>query len=93
MLSPTSKQAESIHRNVYSDASKSEQPPTGQSFDKDQERLTLQLATSLPAGSNAKLKIAFGGELTNSMAGYYKSSWEHEGKTKYYALTQFEVRV
>lgn len=23
--------------------------------------------------------------------GYYKSSWEDEGKTKSYALTQFEV--
>jgi hypothetical protein len=25
------------------------------------------------------------------MMGYYRASWEHEGKTKYYSLTQFEV--
>jgi aminopeptidase 2 len=49
------------------------------------------LTDVLPAGSKAELKIIFEGELTGNMLGYYKASWEHEGKTKYYALTQFEV--
>ncbi|KAF8162999.1 leucyl aminopeptidase [Crassisporium funariophilum] len=76
--------------SLYSDALKAEQEPTGSSFDKSQERTTYQLSANLPAGSKAELKIAFGGKLTGNMMGYYKSSWEHEGKTKYYALTQFE---
>ena len=37
--------------------------------------------------------MVFGGKLTGSMMGYYKSAWEYEGTTKYYALTQFEVRI
>ncbi|KAF9562157.1 leucyl aminopeptidase [Agrocybe pediades] len=60
------------------------------SFDKTQERTTFQLPITLPAGSKAQIKIGFSGKLTGSMMGYYKASWEHEGKTKYYALTQFE---
>ncbi|EAU88167.2 leucyl aminopeptidase [Coprinopsis cinerea okayama7 len=76
--------------SVYSDASKATQEPTGHSLDKVQERISFQLANPLPAGSKAELKIAFSGELTGSMMGYYKSSWENEGKTEHYALTQFE---
>ncbi|TEB36135.1 leucyl aminopeptidase [Coprinellus micaceus] len=76
---------------VYSDALKTSQEPTGQSFDNVQERVAFQLATPLPAGSKGEIKIAFTGELTSSMQGYYKSAWEHEGKTKHYALTQFEA--
>jgi len=68
-----------------------EQVTTATAFDKVQERTTYELNDTLPAGSKAELKIAFEGELTGSMTGYYKASWEHEGKTKYYALTQFEV--
>ncbi|KAF6764898.1 leucyl aminopeptidase [Ephemerocybe angulata] len=75
---------------VYSDALKSEQIPTGQDFDTVQERATFNLSTALPAGSKGEIKIAFSGELTGSMVGYYKSSWEDEGKTRNYALTQFE---
>ncbi|KAF8969809.1 leucyl aminopeptidase [Flammula alnicola] len=75
---------------IYSDALKAEQVATFSSFDKAQERTTYQLNDVLPAGSKAELKIAFSGKLTGNMLGYYKSSWEHEGKTKNYALTQFE---
>ena len=78
-------------RTVYSDALKSEQVTTATAFDKVQERTTYQLTDGLPAGSKAELKVFFEGELTGNMLGYYKASWEHEGKTKYYALTQFEV--
>jgi aminopeptidase 2 len=59
--------------------------------DKTQERTTFQLSRNLPAGSKAELHIAFSGEITGSMMGYYKSSYEVDGKTKHYALTQFEV--
>jgi aminopeptidase 2 len=80
-----------IYSTVYSHASKSEQTPTGQSFDKAQERTAFELSSPLSAGSKAEIKIAFSGGLTGSMMGYYKSSYEHEGKTINYALTQFEV--
>jgi aminopeptidase 2 len=59
--------------------------------DKTQERTTFQLSRNLPAGSKANLQIAFSGTITGSMMGYYKSSYELDGKTKNYALTQFEV--
>lgn len=60
-------------------------------FDKKMGRASVNLHTALPAGSKAQLQVGFQGQLTSSMQGYYKSGWEHEGKTKYYALTQFEV--
>jgi aminopeptidase 2 len=62
------------------------------SIDTVSERATFRLPSALPAGSKAQLQIGFNGKLTGSMMGYYRSSWEYEGKTKYYALTQFEVR-
>lgn len=61
-------------------------------IDTKQERATLALPTTLPAGTTATLKVGFEGELTGSMMGYYRSAWEHEGQTKHYSLTQFEVR-
>lgn len=62
-------------------------------FDEENERATISLPTSLTAGSKIQLKIDFEGELTGAMMGYYRSAWEHEGKTKYYTLTQFEVSL
>ncbi|KAI0086651.1 peptidase family M1-domain-containing protein [Irpex rosettiformis] len=54
------------------------------------ERVTIQLPGALSAGTQLALKVDFEGELTGSMLGYYRCSWEDEGKTKHYALTQFE---
>lgn len=77
--------------SVYSDALQKEQFQSDQSFDATQERAVFHFPTPLPAGSKAQFQISFSGPLTGSMTGYYKSSWEEEGKLKYYALTQFEV--
>jgi len=82
----------SPYSSLTSNALAGEQVLAVSSFDKTQERTTFQLPRNLPTGSKAELKIAFSGEITGNMMGYYKSSWEHEGKTKHYALTQFEVR-
>ncbi|KAL0947133.1 hypothetical protein HGRIS_013264 [Hohenbuehelia grisea] len=71
-------------------ATQKEQEPSSHDLTTSNERVTYHFATPLPAGSKVHLTIPFNGELTGSMMGYYKSSWEHEGKTKYYALTQFE---
>ncbi|KAJ3574305.1 hypothetical protein NP233_g1859 [Leucocoprinus birnbaumii] len=75
---------------LSSDSVKVDQVLSAQTFDKESERVSYELGITLPAGSKASLKVAFKGELTGSMMGYYKSTYEEDGKTKYYALTQFE---
>ncbi|EIN08063.1 hypothetical protein PUNSTDRAFT_126849 [Punctularia strigosozonata HHB-11173 SS5] len=75
---------------LQSDALHTAQTESSRSFEKEQERMHVHFATSLPAGSKAQLQIAFDGKLTGSMMGYYYSTYEQDGKTKYYALTQFE---
>ncbi|THH28050.1 hypothetical protein EUX98_g6135 [Antrodiella citrinella] len=59
-------------------------------IDETQERASLHLSSTLPGGSKAQLKVSFVGELSDSMMGYYRAAWEHEGKTKHYSLTQFQ---
>ncbi|KAG9123895.1 Aminopeptidase 2 mitochondrial [Ceratobasidium sp. 392] len=77
---------------VTSDALKTEQTQSAKlaSVDQKSERATVQLATPLPEGSKAKLRIGYEGKLTGSMLGYYYSSAPHEGKPRNYTLTQFE---
>jgi aminopeptidase 2 len=70
-------------------ASSAELTPVETKFDAGTERTTLIFAEELPAGSKATLRVGFGSALTDSMTGYYKSTWEKG----IYALTQFEVRV
>jgi Peptidase M1 N-terminal domain len=82
-----------FNRTLYSDASKAEQIATFSSFDETQERAAYHLDNALPADSKAEFKIVYKGKLTGSMMGYYRSAWENQGKTKHYALTQFEVRA
>ncbi|KAK7047299.1 Aminopeptidase 2 mitochondrial [Paramarasmius palmivorus] len=65
--------------------------PATQALDKEKERATFQFPVKIPAGSTAKLHIKFEAELTQNLAGYYRSSWkDRDGKVSYYALTQFE---
>jgi len=80
---------------LYSDALKTDQVFGQQNIDIDQksERVTYNLSAILPAGSKASFKVSFKGKLTGSMAGYYKSAYEKDGQTRYYALTQFEVSI
>ncbi|KII88967.1 hypothetical protein PLICRDRAFT_109758 [Plicaturopsis crispa FD-325 SS-3] len=74
--------------SIFSDALKKDQLQSQRVI--DGERSTLHFPTPLPAGSKAELQVGYKGILSGSMMGYYKASWEHEGKKKYYALTQFE---
>lgn len=62
--------------------------PVETKFDVNTQRASLLFAEELPADSKAILRIAFEAALTDSMTGYYKSTWEKG----IYALTQFEVR-
>ncbi|KAK2460553.1 hypothetical protein APHAL10511_007023 [Amanita phalloides] len=75
---------------IYCDALGATQELSLQSFDAVQERLVYGVATPLPSGSKAELKIGFEGNLGGGMVGYYKSTHERDGKNSYYALTQFE---
>lgn len=59
-------------------------------IDSAHERLTAKLGSKLPKGSKATFTVAFESSIDNSMMGYYRSTWEHEGKKGNYALTQFE---
>ena len=56
---------------ITSDALKTEQTQTAKFANVDQktERATVQLATPLPKGSKAKLRIGYEGKLTGSMMG------------------------
>ncbi|KAF4618596.1 hypothetical protein D9613_009661 [Agrocybe pediades] len=55
-----------------------------------QERTTFDLPNALQTGSKAQLKIHFSGKLVTGLTGYYKGSFEKDGATKYYAVTQFQ---
>ncbi|KAE9406413.1 hypothetical protein BT96DRAFT_963515 [Gymnopus androsaceus JB14] len=76
---------------VQSTAFKSEQLSSESSFDEKAKQVSFIFPTAFPAGSQAKLTIPFSAPLTGSMTGYYRSSFEEDGKTKYYTLTQFEA--
>jgi Peptidase M1 N-terminal domain len=69
-------------------SSAAELAPIETKFDTSTQRASLTFAEELPAGSKAILRIGFEAVLTDSMNGYYKSTWERGT----YALTQFEVR-
>jgi aminopeptidase 2 len=69
-------------------SSAAELAPVETKFDTSTQRASLTFAEELPAGSKAILRVGFEAILTDSMTGYYKSTWERGT----YALTQFEVR-
>ncbi|KAF8311309.1 hypothetical protein DL93DRAFT_2229778 [Clavulina sp. PMI_390] len=58
--------------------------------DSKQERVQLKFPETFKKGSKVQLSVGWKAELTDSMNGYYRSSFEQDGKKAYYALTQFE---
>jgi aminopeptidase 2 len=80
-----------MYRSLSSDALEIDQDLIDRHIDTVSERLAFNLSNALAAGSKASLKISFKGQLAGNVKGYCKSSYEKEGKTKYYALTQFAV--
>lgn len=79
--------------SLYSEALQTQQVQSARTFDTKMQRASIHFPTALPADSKAQLQVGFTGKLTDSMQGYYKSGWEVDGKIKFYALTQFEVRL
>ncbi|KAJ4488175.1 leucyl aminopeptidase [Lentinula aciculospora] len=76
---------------AYTAVSQSDPSFSEPSFDEKEKRVSFSFPTAFPAGTQTKLTVGFAGELNSSMTGYYRSSFEEEGKTKYYSLTQFEA--
>ena len=61
------------------------------SIDKEDERATIKLPTTIVAGKKVELKINFSAELGTSPKGYFRSSWEDDGKKQYYSVTLLSV--
>ncbi len=81
-----------LARSLTSEAAVTEQKPSRQSIEGD--RLFLTFDSLIPANSKAELKIGpYSAPLGDSLTGYYRSSYQKDGKPNYYALTQFEVRL
>ncbi|KAK6198853.1 alanine/arginine aminopeptidase [Scheffersomyces amazonensis] len=60
-------------------------------FDVNKQIVTFKLDDHLVEGADAKLYIKFTGTLNEDMAGFYKSSYQENGETKYLATTQMEA--
>jgi len=59
------------------------------SYDDKAETATCTFKNNLPKGT-LRLKLVFRGILNDRMHGFYRSSFEHEGKARHIATTQFE---
>lgn len=77
---------------VQSESLNRAQPEVVKSFTRDEkfERCTLTLSAQIPSGSQIKIAVVYKGVLEGSMMGYYRSSYEFQGKKGFYGLTQFE---
>ena len=60
------------------------------SYDVKNETATFSFTKQLPKGKG-KLSLSFKGILNDSMRGFYRSRYMHNGKEKYLATTQFEA--
>ena len=76
------------HSTLVVASSAAEIVPIETKFDANTQRASLVFGEELPAGSKVILRISFKAVLTDSLTGYYKSTWERGT----YALTQFAVR-
>ncbi|KAI4217715.1 MAG: hypothetical protein LQ351_000311 [Letrouitia transgressa] len=59
-------------------------------YDQDNQVTTIAFEQSISAGSKAQITQTFSGSLNDKMAGFYRSSYQHNGTTKYLATTQME---
>lgn len=56
----------------------------------DDQTKTFKFTDKFEQGSSIQIYIKFIGELNDKMAGFYRSTYEEDGKTKYLATTQME---
>ena len=60
------------------------------SFDADKQEITIMLPEIMK--DIIELAIDYTGNINDLLVGFYRSKYEHEGKVKYVAVTQFEER-
>ena len=60
------------------------------SYDKENETVTLAFPKALKKGTQ-EINLKFRGILGDNLKGFYRSRYEHKGKEKYLATTQFEA--
>lgn len=72
------------------DKSKTILKPIDLSTNEDDQTVTFKFDKTFEAGTKIQLYIKFIGELNDKMAGFYRSTYEEDGKTKYLATTQME---
>ena len=68
---------------------KKETPSRRITYNKKAETVTISFPTKIPKGK-AKLTLEFTGILNDKMRGFYRSRYEHDGKTYHMGVTQFE---
>ncbi|KAI0331193.1 hypothetical protein GY45DRAFT_1249390 [Cubamyces sp. BRFM 1775] len=81
-----------LHVIIATDSTKKsiEMNASHQMVDKATQRGIFTFPKLIPAGSNARLTIAFDGILSNSLSGYYRSTGGKD-RTIVYSLTQFQA--
>ena len=62
----------------------------GFGFDEAREFFKIYLAQPVTAGSTITIYTRYVGELSDDLAGFYRSSYEADGETRYLAITQFQ---
>lgn len=60
------------------------------SFDEEKQTVTFKFDEKFAEGTTITVDVDFTGILNDNMAGFYRSSYEENGKTKYLATTQME---
>lgn len=60
------------------------------SYNEEGESATFTFPKAISIQKKAKLTISFAGILNNKMRGFYRSRYEHKGKTYHMGVTQFE---
>ncbi|ANZ75050.1 BA75_02276T0 [Komagataella pastoris] len=80
-----------LHDSLLITANKSKISPLHVTSNHDDQSLTFQFKEgTLVKGDKVQLQLKFIGELNDKMAGFYRSSYEENGETKYLATTQME---
>lgn len=76
-----------IHRTVVQVG---EEPEVEVAFSVLPEQQALELVTPLPVQVPVRVTVEFTARISDGLAGLYRSSYQHQGETRYMAVTQFE---
>ncbi|TID29521.1 hypothetical protein CANINC_001916 [Pichia inconspicua] len=65
--------------------------PSDVVHDEEEQTTTFKFSNTFKKGTKIQLYIKFIGELNDKMSGFYRSSYQENGQTKYLATTQMEA--